>query len=199
MNTPSHMSLALAVLGRKPLSDNPSNVNAAIIWGALFPDLTMFALFLYERLRGTPVDVIFDEKYFGDLWQIVVSLSNSIPIFAAIAIFAYFKGYRGAMFFALAALLHCIFDLPLHREDAHMHFYPLTEFKYISPVSYYETRHYGQFWSPIELILIAVSTFIGIKALVTRWGKISFALVMAGAAAIQIVMIYFQWVHGGMN
>ncbi len=195
MNSPSHMSLALAVLGRK----SRASLNGAIIWGSLTPDLPMYVLYAYEKIIGTPDKIIFNEKYYGELWQSVVSLGNSIPIFVIIALFAYIKGYRGLLFFALAALLHVALDFPLHREDTHMHFYPLSDYKFISPVSYYETQHYGHFWSPIELILIIVSTYIGLKALITRWGQLTFGVVMAGATLLQVTMIYYQWTQAGFE
>lgn len=195
MNTPSHMSLALAVLGRK----SNAVYNSAIIWGSLAPDITMYALIAYEKIIGTPDDVIFNVKYFSDQWQSAISLTNSIPIFVIIALFAYIKGYRGLLLFCLAALLHIALDYPLHREDTRMHFYPLSEYKFISPVSYYDSHHYGHFWSPVELLIIIVSTFIGIKALVTNWGKIIFGIVMAGATMVQCTLIYYQWMHGGFE
>ena len=63
------MSLALAIFGQK----KQSKFNAAIIWGALVPDLSMAVLFGYELLRGLKPEQIFGEIYFQPLWQNTVS------------------------------------------------------------------------------------------------------------------------------
>ena len=52
--------------------------------------------------------------------------------------------------FALAALTHLAGDFPVHVRDAHAHFWPLSEWRFTSPVSYWDPRHYGGYFSVFE-------------------------------------------------
>ena len=189
------MSLALAVFGRKA----KPQYNAAIIWGALVPDLSMAVLFAYELLRGYTPRQVFSEFYFAPLWQNTVSFFHSIPLYALLVLIGYITKRRGLVLFSFAALLHIAFDFPLHREDAHMHFWPLSDWKYISPVSYWDHRHYGGYWAPVELLIIVISTFIGMRVLFTKWGKIMFAVVMTVMAILQAVMLYNMMMGRGFD
>ena len=55
--------------------------------------------------------------------------------------------------FALAAITHLLGDLPLHVDDGHAHFVPFSEWRYVSPLSYWDPHHYGNTISLIELAL----------------------------------------------
>lgn len=57
--------------------------------------------------------------------------------------------------FALSGLLHLAGDLPLHAEDAHRHLWPLSDWRFISPVSYWDPAHYGRIAAPIEALFAA--------------------------------------------
>ena len=52
--------------------------------------------------------------------------------------------------FAGAGLLHLLTDLPLHHNDGHPHFWPLTDWVYASPISYWDYAHHGAVVGPIE-------------------------------------------------
>ena len=53
---------------------------------------------------------------------------------------------RSAVLIALfsAALVHLTLDFPLHNDDARAHFWPLTNWKFTSPVSY---------WDPLTMVI----------------------------------------------
>ena len=60
---------------------------------------------------------------------------------------------------ALASMtLHCLADLALHREDAHGHLFPLSDWRFTSPVSYWDPAHYGLIFAACELVLVAVGS-----------------------------------------
>ena len=50
--------------------------------------------------------------------------------------------------------VHCVTDLLVHREDAHAHFFPLSSWRFVSPVSYWDPRHYGAVVGLVELVLV---------------------------------------------
>ncbi len=157
----------------------------AIVVGALLPDLSLFIMFGYAMLTGVPSSVIWSEMYYADFWQWLGALSNSIPVYLTLSILstAYLRsginklkasaelqasqfdrrlqkiGYI-VLTLSLAALAHCLTDLPLHHDDGHPHFWPISNRIYASPVSYWDVRHHALIWVPIEciagLLLVAV-------------------------------------------
>ncbi len=55
--------------------------------------------------------------------------------------------------FASAGLLHLAFDFPVHNHDARMHFWPLSDWKFINPISYRDRRYHAGIVSRIEVAL----------------------------------------------
>lgn len=52
-----------------------------------------------------------------------------------------------------AAVLHLALDLALHNDDARRHLWPLSDWVFVSPVSYWDRDHFGAVVGPIELVL----------------------------------------------
>ena len=52
-----------------------------------------------------------------------------------------------------AALLHIGLDFPLHHDDGRAHFWPISNWIFESPVSYWDPAHYGSILTPIELLV----------------------------------------------
>jgi hypothetical protein len=48
---------------------------------------------------------------------------------------------------------HNVADLLTHHSEAHAHFYPLSDWKFESPVSYYEWEHHGRAYMIAETAL----------------------------------------------
>ena len=65
---------------------------------------------------------------------------------------------RSAWAFALcgAALLHLGLDFLMHHDDGRAHFWPLSDWIFQSPVSYWDPRHYGSLVGPIEIAVSLV-------------------------------------------
>ena len=63
--------------------------------------------------------------------------------------------FRSGVAFALcgAALLHLGLDFLLHNDDGRAHFWPITNWIFASPVSYWDPDHYGNIVGPIEIAL----------------------------------------------
>lgn len=188
-------------------------IYAAIIFGALLPDLSLFVMFGYAKLTNVPHSVIWSEMYYAQFWQWLGAISNSIPVYLSLALLSTLglrtqgkgillknpkvtlprvKPNRLAyvvLTASLAALAHCVTDLPLHHDDGHPHFWPFSTWIYASPVSYWDVRHHANFWVPIECIAGLTLVFILWKRNFSRWAKGFLAL--AGVSYIVFAGFFF--------
>lgn len=157
MNTPAHAVLNLVVLGR---SERPQHV-WPILAGGFVPDLPIVVLYLVEKVRGTSEQLIWSQAYFAPSWQLFIDLWNGLPLIALGFLVARSVGAGGLQAFFASMGLHALCDLPLHREDAHRHFLPLSDWRFESPVSYWDPAHGGLWVTVIEIALVlAASTLI---------------------------------------
>lgn len=179
MTTPAHAALSLIVLGRSERNALP------VALGAVAPDLPMLVFYLWERLaRGVSEGRIWSERYFDPGWQVVFDIPSSIPLLVlALGILLVLIGRRStaaggippagvaaaprpatltaAALFVASMILHALGDLPVHREDAHRHFFPFSDWRFTSPVSYWDPDHYGGYAAIGEMLLVlAVSVFL---------------------------------------
>ena len=135
MNTPAHLVMGIAAFGRPEVR----HTTLAAIFGAFAPD---FSLYLMTAVSifwlGIDAQVVFGQLYYSDAWQQVFAIDNSFIFWGmglGLALRARSQVWTA---FAGAGLLHLAFDFPLHTHDARMHFWPLTAWKFISPISYWD-------------------------------------------------------------
>ena len=155
MNTPAHLIFGTAAFGK------PGNarVTCAAVLGALSPDLSLYLMVAWARwVQDVPARTVFREYYYSDEWQAVFAVDNSFVLWGVAFGLAMFVRNRIAIAFCGAALLHLAFDFPLHNHDARQHFWPLTDWVFISPLSYWDSRHFGHWIEPVE---VAVALAIG--------------------------------------
>jgi len=168
MNTPSHIILNLAILRR------PDQVvyTWPILLGAIAPDAAIFVFYGWAKwVQKLPESVIWREAYYSQPWQDIFAIGNSIPLgLVGIAISAYFKQTAWGIFFA-SMVLHHLCDLPLHHDDAHRHFFPFSNMRFTSPLSYWDRNHYGTWGALIELCMVLVSSAVLLSNLTSIWGK----------------------------
>ncbi len=158
MNTPAHVA-ASVLIWRGERGWGPAT---AITFGALLPDLPMFGFYAYQKLiAGRTEHDIWSTLYFDKSWQLIFDLFNSIPLAILIAAVCYGCGFRWGMLFALSAFIHMLCDLPVHHDDAHRHFLPLSTWRFESPLSYWDPNHHGGVFMWLELLFaIGSSTFV---------------------------------------
>jgi len=163
MNTPTHILIAAALLTRKlpPEPEMRSQIkmrNFLVIFGAVLPDLSMFIFFLWTKLFTTasPQEV-WGTLYWQDPWQSLSAISNSIPLMLLICLVGWHQRRKTLQFIGLAMLLHVGFDLPFHADDAHIHFWPLTDFRFHSPLSYWDKDHHAAWVSILELSILGLA------------------------------------------
>ena len=166
MNTPAHAVVGLVILSRK---GDGHRRTAAIVVGAVIPDLAIIVFYAWHRLLGTDEEQIWSVEYFKPAWQAFIDSFNSIPLIA-LGLILCWKIRHGLIWALLASmLLHILADLPVHHDDAHRHFFPFLDWKFISPVSYWDPKHYGNWFSLFEVVLVAsLSAFLLLKHILPR-------------------------------
>lgn len=190
MNTQTHVLLGAAIFGRKA---------PAVAWagaaGGIIPDLPMYFIVATLRALGYSLSDIFDRLYWSDWWQIANSIGHNFWLWGGLAVGSGLllrkRAYRGAItltsppfVFALSAsaLLHSAIDMALHRDDAHMHFWPISEWRFRSPISYWDPAYYGSWASLLEAA-------VGIAAAIVIFRRYSSRLVRA--AVLVAMLLYF--------
>jgi len=93
--------------------------------------------------------------------------------------------------FAGAGLLHLALDFPLHNDDARAHFWPATDWRFISPVSYWDLRHFGGIIGPIEMAM----SLLCLGGLWRRFKALLPRALIAGAAVFQVALIVVWTLH----
>ena len=159
MQTQTHLLAAAAAFARpdKPLR------NTAVVIGAIVPDLSIYVLWGSSKLAGTPERVIWRDLYWQEPWQLLGAVFNSAILYGVLALIGWLllqnivakpkqslsaafnpdrmDAVRASgvclLFVGLAALLHVALDFPVHSDDAHRHFWPVTDWRFYSPISYY--------------------------------------------------------------
>lgn len=154
----------------------------------------MFFFYLVEKgVRGVPEAVIWSSRYFDPAWQDLFDLFHSLPLMAvALAITLATRQRSWTLLFA-SMVLHVMFDLPLHHDDAHRHFYPLSDFRFASPVSYWDSAHYGWLAVPLE----AAGGLFGCLLLWRRQPGRAARLGVAGLGVLYVAYVafaLFMWV-----
>ena len=160
--------------------------------GSLLPDVVIYLWAPYQMfIKGESGRRIWDELYFEAPMQNAIALFNSIPIYAVLAVIGFFA--RGKLWgkcllvFALAALIHMATDLPVHGHDAYRHFWPLSDWRFYSPFSYWEADHHAGWVSLVETALAFASIFILWRRFPKLWVKIVLGLLTAAYIALQVV------------
>lgn len=155
MNTPAHLLIGAALFGKR---DNKKLLSAALL-GGLLPDVSLYAMAgVSIFIMNISPQVVFGELYFSDTWQLIFSIDNSFIIWGILLAVA--LKFHNTFFIALtsAALLHVVCDFGLHHDDARAHFWPLSSWKFESPLSYWDSDHHAFYVAPVEGIATAAAT-----------------------------------------
>ena len=188
MNTPAHIALNLVILGgpERPEDTFPIAV------GSLLPDLPMVIFYGYEKLlRRLPESLIWSQAYHDPAWQALFDGLHSLPLLlVAVAVCWSIQARRSLLLFA-AMILHGIEDMPFHHSDAHRHLFPLSSWRFQSPLSYWDPHHYGHFIAPLEGLLFALCAAILAKRATSPGARMLLALLVA---AYGLYWVYVIWV-----
>lgn len=192
MNTPAHLILGTAAFGR---ATRPGSFWAAFA-GSLAPDLSLYLMAGWAiYVRGIPANRVFDELYFSDAWQSVFAIDNSFVLWAIVLAVAVACARPWLTVFSAAGLLHLACDFALHNEDARRQFWPVSDWVFRSPVSYWDPRRHGDLVGGLEMAMVAVLTVV----LWRRFRGKAVRATIAAAAALELVpgLMFHFLLHGG--
>ena len=181
MNTPAHVVINLVFLSRP----GTTRENVAIVAGSLLPDLPIFIFYFMERfVLGVPEREIWSLSYYLAEWQYFIDLFNSVPMIIFGGIVAWHIKARAFVFLCASMLIHVALDFPLHHNDAHRHFLPFSDWRFESPLSYWESAYYGTLIGWVEFALVILGCII----LYQR-----FSTLMARRLVLFIGALYFSY------
>ena len=122
-----------------------------LVAGAILPDLPYCAFFAAAAVEQGPRAVI-DLTLWRSTWghPLVVALHSFVPWGVAMPLLLSTRGWRRSP--ALAAFLagwgsHVVLDMLTHRSDGYPIFWPLSAYRFPTPVSYWERAYYGRAFS----------------------------------------------------
>ena len=189
MNSPTHSLLALALLSKR----GETKQNWAVLIGSFIPDAVIYIWAPWQSLvNGVSGEEMWRELYFQPSMQNMIAVVNSIPIYAALAILGFVMWAKLwgklLLFFALAALIHMATDLPVHGHDAYRHFWPLSDWRFYSPFSYYERDLHSGWVSAVETLIALVSIVVLWKRFPRLWVRIILSIFAILYILLRVVM-----------
>jgi len=190
MNTPSHIVIGAALFARR---DRP-DVTLAAFAGGLAPDLLLFLMYgTAVWAFGIPEHRVFGAIYFSPGWQTVFAVDHSFLLWAALL--AAGIGLRRAPLVAFggAGITHAATDFVLHNDDARRQLWPISDWMFRSPMSYWDPAHYGGIIAPVEAVLVAGLTVVLLRRLRRWWER---GLTLAAAAALIVPILLTGGFHG---
>lgn len=194
MMTQTHLLLAAALFAR------PKRLrrNSAVIAGALVPDAAIFVLFGWAVATGIPQETLWREIYWQEPWQTWTAVGNSVPLYLtglliSVALINPSDGRPRWQalppLFCLAALTHLAGDFPLHNDDAHQHFWPLSEWRFYSPVSYWDPDHHSGIVAPLETLLGLALSIVLFRRFQNIWVRVVLGTCFLAYLAVPLFFI----------
>lgn len=207
MITPSHIiySWAVAKKTEKPERSGgttPRHRTLAFVLGAIFPDTPTYLFFIVNGLiLGYSGQVMWDDMYFNSAWSIPITLTHSLILWPLLIASATYFGWNLLRWFSISALIHTAIDFLVHTDDAYRHFYPLSDWKFYSPISYWNPSEYGVYVSAFDsLLVLALLAFLYhyYRHQSSRWQRYVILLVggLYGLKLIAEPVLMYLYHHG---
>ena len=197
MNTQSHALMGAVLFGGKL-----SKRAWAGFLGGVTPDLPMLFIVAGLMAWGIPAHTIFDEMYWQNWWQICNAIGHSFLLWSFLLVMGLAIRNRKTPFaqsedrwtllviFSASAFIHACVDFLVHREDAHMSFWPISNYKFMSPVSYYDPAHYGRPFSLFEAALGVLMVIVLMRRFENKWARIGLAILIVPYVAVPAFFIF---------
>lgn len=158
-------------------------------FGSLLPDLSLYILAGTSLiLLQIPPQKVFGELYFSPAWQAVFAIDNSFVLWGLLLIAALVLRRWVMVAFACAGLLHLVADFPLHHDDARRHFWPVSDWVFESPLSYWDSAHHAGWVAPFGLLIVLASAVV----IWRRWQSWPVRILVLAACLAEIWVVR-QW------
>ena len=163
----------------------------AALAGGLAPDLSLYVMAFVALyvMRWSP-DYVFDILYFSPAWRQVFAVDNSFIVWGLALLLARAFGARNAMVFAASGLLHLAFDFPLHHDDGRPHFWPLSDWVFQSPISYWDKAHHAGIVGPVETGLSLLFCFMLMRRFTSLRSRALICVLAGGQLAPLFIWAY---------
>lgn len=191
MNTPAHMIFGAALFGRAA----QRGTTLTAVAGGLVPDLSLYLLAGGSIfLMGIPAETVFGQMYFSPAWQAIFAVDHSIPLWTGLLVVALLLRSARTTAFGASGLLHVVIDFCVHHDDARRQLWPLSDYVFTSPVSYWDPAHYGLIFAPVEAGLCLVMAVLLWRRFPTRLPR---ALIILGMIAELAPAVMFGLMFAG--
>jgi membrane-bound metal-dependent hydrolase YbcI (DUF457 family) len=169
VNTPSHLIITAAL--RKRFTAKAPLPAAAVLWGSVAPDLpltimsivgALYFRFVIGMTFDDALNLIFYDLFFNDpLWMAAHNvLQAPLILGASLALLWRYRFdeatpmRRWLFWFVAACSLHSLIDIVTHNDDGPLLLFPVNwQARFESPVSYWDTEHYGGIFFVFESVL----------------------------------------------
>ena len=139
----------------KPSSSTQRIIIFGVVIGSFLPDIPTYLFFLYYTvLVGSSQADIWNTLYFNSPWTPVITLTHSFIIWPLLFGIGYIFKKHWLFWIASGALFHSAVDFLVHNTDAYAHFWPLSDWKFFSPVSYWNPEYYGSLVSILDTVVV---------------------------------------------
>lgn len=167
------------------------------MFGAILADASIFVLFAWARfVAGIGERELWSKIYWQEPWQSLSAISNSVPLFASLAVVGLILRLPLLVLFALSVLAHLALDFPFHAHDAHRHFWPFSNWRFHSPLSYWDHSHFGAYVGMAEVALALALIVILWHRFQALWVRLALGVALATYLAVPA---YFARALGGSN
>ena len=175
METYAHSFFTWALAKHGVKAGRAAGVAGAL--GAALPDVPAFVGTAYFAIKngGVWIEEDLEAIYFaGPFGATGSALHSIVPVGALLALYSAFgllrfDGRRILLWFLLGWAGHTVVDFLTHVDDLRPLFWPFLDWRWSSPVSYYNSRYYGrEFMLVSHASMLAIVTVLSVRRLRDR-------------------------------
>lgn len=184
MNTPAHVIINLALLGKRA----KWAYSGVIMIGGILPDIPLLIAY---GIQASIIGSSLSRLEAPLLW--ISEVLHAFPILLLAMLLAWCLHRPSFLWLCLSMFLHALFDFPIHNEFAHRHFYPLSDFQFLSPFSYWDPQYFGHYFAITEMLIVLIASLFCVRHITTTNFRI---IIYVTASFYFISMLYFIMTFG---